>query len=636
MCGISGILHKNNKPVSLEILQKMNRTLAHRGPDDEGYFVKGPVGLAQRRLAIIDLSSGGHQPMTSPDGRFTITFNGEIYNFIELKAGLEKKGVLFSTRSDTEVLLQLYIAEGKSCLSKLNGMFAFCIWDERDKKLFAARDRMGKKPFYYWDTPAHFAFASEPKAFRPHPDFANQLDDGALQHYFQYEYVPAPFSIFKGVKKLPQAHFLEWDGHGITIAPYWNIPLGNPVCEDENSIAPKLLDLLDSAVEARLVSDVPLGVFLSGGIDSSAVVGLMARHHPGKDIKTFSIGFEEKSFDETSYARLVAKKFGTDHHEQILTPHKMIEILPNVLSVLDEPFADYSIIPTYLLSAFTRNHVTVALGGDGGDELFAGYPTFFAGHVAQWFWKLPSALQKIIVGAGNALPVSDKDMSFEFKLKQFLYGASFPPVIRNQVWLGAFHQGEQERLFVGAGLPCPGRGNPAPTNPLDLVVETMRHCPSVHPGERMLYFYQKFYLCDDILVKADRASMAHSLEVRAPFLDVNVVEYASRIPYNLKLKGTKTKYILKKALEKILPSEILYRPKKGFGIPISLWLKTELKQEMLRVLDPQKIRKNGLFNPEFITRLVKDHLDGKKNNRKQLFSLLMFQWWRERYLEFSN
>lgn len=623
MCGIVGILNKDGRPVDRDVLERMTRRLVHRGPDDEGFYLDGPVGLGFRRLSIIDLS-GGHQPMSTPDGRFTTVFNGEIYNFLELRSELEKTGAIFQTRSDTEVLLHLYAREGERCLNRLNGMFAFAIWDRSEKKLFLARDRMGKKPVYVWETPLHFAFASECKAFLEHPQFSRTLDTEALNHFFQFEYVPAPFSIFQNVRKLPQGHCLLLRDGEATTQRYWDVPLIDRQEEiPEPEAACRLFGLIDKAVERRLISDVPLGVLLSGGIDSSAIVAMMARHREGKNIKTFTIGFREKSYDESAYAKVIADRFGTDHHVQELTEEKLLEIIPEVVSFLDEPFADYSIFPTYLLSKFTRQKVTVALGGDGGDELFAGYPTFFADRVARIFSRLPALVQKGVRVLADRLPVSDRDMSLDFMAKIFLAGASFPPVIRNQVWLGAFGPSARRRLFV----------DPPKRDPLALVDEAMRDCPSTNRGDRILYFYQKFYLCDDILVKTDRASMATSLEVRAPLLDVNVVEFAASLPFHYKLKGTQKKYLFKKLLGRLLPKEILDRKKKGFGIPLSAWLRGRLKEKMLETLHPEKIKREGLFDPRFVSQLVQGHLSGKRNNRKPLFALLMFEWWRERFLQ---
>src|SRR3990167_6012531 len=622
MCGISGIIHKNNQPVNQSILEKINRTLTHRGPDDEGYFCEGHLGLAHRRLSIIDLFSG-HQPMSTSNGRYTIVFNGEIYNFLEIRAELQKKGISFQTRSDTEVLLYAYALEGKKCLDRLNGMFAFAIWDKYEKTLFVARDRFGKKPFYYWDTPAHFVFASELKAFLVHPDFKKELNHQALASFFQYDYVPSPLSIFKGVQKLPAGHFLILKNGSFSIQSYWDIPLKqSKISPDWEESKKKLIVLLDEATQKRLVSDVPLGVFLSGGLDSSSIVAMMARHCEGSRIKTFSIGFEEKSFDESEHALLISKTFNTDHHHQVLTPNKMLEILPHIASFMDEPFADYSIIPTYLLSQFTRQKVTVALGGDGSDELFAGYPTFYADKLARIYQKFPHFFKQTLGFFVNHLPVSHRDMSFDFKAKQFLYGANFESVLRNQVWLGSFHFGEQKKLFVESTQL---------KDPLLLVKEVLNRCPSSDALDRILYFYQKFYLTDDILVKTDRASMAASLEVRAPYLDLNLVSFVSSLPPHFKLKGRVTKYILKEALKEILPSQIVFRKKKGFGIPVGLWLKNELKNHLLEILSPERIKRDGIFNPAVVQSMIKEHLEGRANHRKKLFSLLTFHWWNDNF-----
>ncbi len=622
MCGITGLIHFDAKSIKDGIIESMNRAISHRGPDDEGYYKAPGVALGHRRLSIIDLS-GGHQPMTTPDARYTIVFNGEIYNYRELKKEIENDGHVFLTHSDTEVLLQLFVREGLECVKKLNGMFAFAVWDARERVLHAARDRMGKKPFYYWAFPGGIAFASELKAIIKHPDFNKRISREALWHYFQYEYVPAPYSIFEGIKKLPQAHTISMSIAGVSIKPYWDIPLGSKLGLSEDELCEKLVGILDRSVERRLMSDVPLGVFLSGGIDSSAVVAMMARHREGRNIKTFSIGFEEQSYDETPYADLIAKTFVTDHRKETLSAKRMLEILPDVLNSLDEPFADYSILPTYLLSAFTRKHVTVALGGDGGDELFAGYPTFLADRYADYL--KPQSLIPWFEKMASLLPASDKDMSFEFKLKQFLYGASSDPVLRNQVWLGAFKQQELMSLFSGDVRHLP--------DPLDLVRQKLLSRHNESRGDQIGYFYQKFYLCDDILVKTDRASMANSLEVRAPFLDTEMVEFAAQVPFEFKLKGKETKYLLKKALQGIVPDDILYRPKKGFGIPLAAWLKKDLKAEVERVLEPNKIGREGLFNPKEVSRIVAEHMAGKRNNRKQIFTLLMFEWWRERYFD---
>jgi len=626
MCGIAGIISTREPVIDRKVLKDMSDAIISRGPDDEGFYFDSHVGLAHRRLSIIDLESG-HQPMTTGDGRYTIIFNGEIYNFLEIRKRLIKDGVVFKTNSDTEVLLELFARQGKSCLKELNGMFAFAIWDKTNQQLFAARDRMGKKPFYYALIQNTFIFASEIKALLKHPLIHKRINSQGLHHFFTYEYVPAPYSIIEGVAKLPQAHCLSLDSGQLQIERYWNHSFDMPCDDDEQMATNKLVDLLDQAVQYRLIADVPVGVFLSGGIDSSTIVAMIARHKPGKDIKTFSINFKESSYDESLYSSTVAKKFKTDHYQETLTASTMLDIFPEVTSYMDEPFADGSILPTYLLSRFTRKYVTVALGGDGADELFAGYPTFFANRVAHIYQKFPSLFRKAAHGMAKLLPTSDKNMSLDFKARQFLSGADYEGILKNQMWLAACNLEEQKQLFHPNFY-----AKVRETDPLDLVRKEMSLCDSKMTGDQLLYFYQKFYLCDDILVKTDRASMAHSLEVRAPFLDPKVVEYVTSLPYSYKLKGVTTKYILKKAVNRMLPAMITQRSKKGFGIPIAGWLKKELKPMMLDSLNKRRIETDGIFNWDFVNRLMQQHLQGKRNNRKQLFALLMLHFWMDRYL----
>lgn len=626
MCGISGIVSAKDPAIPREVLKGMNDTLSRRGPDAEGFFFSDHVGLGHRRLSIIDLESGA-QPMTSVNGRYTIVFNGEIYNFLELRPALEKAGVRLRTHSDTEVLLELFALEGPACLGKLNGMFAFAVWDAKEKKLFAARDRMGKKPFYHALIGDHFIFGSELKAITKFPGLPKRMNPAALHHYLTYEYVPAPFAMIEGVNKLKQAHWLTFQNGRVETGRYWNQPLGEKIDDDEKTASRKLLELLEKAVSYRMIADVPLGVFLSGGVDSSAVVALMARQRPGKDIKTFSINFKEASYDESLYSETVAKKFGTDHRSETLTAATMADILPEVMDYLDEPFADGSVLPTYLLSRFTRKHVTVALGGDGADELFAGYPTFVASRVAGLYRKMPRFVRGAVKALSGLLPASDKNMSFDFKLRQFLKGAELPGVEKNQVWLSAVPPEEQDKLYSEDFGSLTAR-----LDPLELVREEMKNCPSKDPGDELLYFYQKFYMCDDILFKVDRASMANSLEVRAPFLDKDVVDYVSRLPYSYKLKGVTTKYLLKKTFNRILPAMITQRGKKGFGIPIAGWLKEELKPLLLDVLNEKRVRRDGYFRWESVKFLIDSHLSGKVNQRKPLFALLMLHGWMDRHL----
>jgi asparagine synthase (glutamine-hydrolysing) len=628
MCGITGIADLSG-PVRPEILKRATDTLRHRGPDDESYYIPEPkaggaaVGFGFRRLSIIDLS-GGRQPMSNEDGSVWIICNGEIYNHPELRRELEAKGHTFRTHSDIESLLHLYEEFGPDCVTKVNGMFAFAIWDAKNQTLLLARDRLGKKPLYYRATPARLIFGSEVKAVLMHPGCPRELDAANLSKYLAYEYVPSPHCIFKGINKLPAGHWLTWKNGETRLHRYWDIRF--PKEKDdrpEAEIAAELEERLKAAVRRRLISDVPLGVFLSGGIDSSSVVAMMAELMPPSQIKTFAIGFEEKSFDESAHARQVAKFFGTDHREQILQSRALLDMLPEVASFLDEPLADASIIPTYLLSKFTRQHVTVALGGDGGDELFAGYPTFQAHHLAGYY-KVPRAIhERVIRPLAELLPVSGDNLSFDFKVKRFLRGIGPRAEIRDQIWMGAFTPAEQRALL---------QGDAPVVDAYDDIRAAERRCRSASRMERLIYLYCKFYLQDCILTKVDRASMACSLEVRAPFLDYTFVEFVNSIPFDLKLKGLTGKYILKKAMRHKLPPEILGRRKKGFGIPVAKWFRNELRGLMLDSLSEARIRQQGIFNPAEVTRLVNDHLRGAKDNRKQLWTLFIFQLWFEHHL----
>jgi asparagine synthase (glutamine-hydrolysing) len=627
MCGITGILDASG-PVDREALRRMANALRHRGPDDESYYFSEDragqvsVGFGFRRLSIIDLS-GGRQPMSNEDGTLWLVCNGELYNYPSLRPALEAKGHRFHTHCDVEVLLHLYEEAGPECVTQVNGMFAAAIWDTRRQTLFLARDRLGKKPLYYRDTPTQMLFGSEVKALLQHPACPRELEPRSLSKYLAYEYVPSPHCIFKGIQKLPAGHTLTWQPGQTRRRQYWDLKFApSPAPRSEDQVAEELRDRLKEAVRLRLISDVPLGVFLSGGIDSSTVVALMAELRPAAQIRTFAIGFEDSSFDESMYARQVAAFFGTDHREDILQPRALLDMLPEVAAFLDEPFADASIIPTYLLSRFTRRHVTVALGGDGGDELFAGYPTFPAQRAAR-FYRVPQALhERIIRPLAELLPVSHDNFSLDFKVKRFLRGAACRPEIRDQVWIGSFTPAEQQRLLADASA----------IDQYEDVLEAEKLCPSRNTLERLTYLYCKFYLQEDILAKVDRASMACGLEARAPFLDYTFVEFANAIPFDLKLKGLKTKYILKRAMAGKLPPDILARGKKGFGIPVAKWFRSELRETLLDMLSEQRIRQQGLFDHREIARLLDEHLRGSKDHRKQLWTLFMFQLWFDKYM----
>lgn len=610
----------------------MCTALAHRGPDDSGVHLGRSVVLGHRRLSIID-PAGGCQPILNEDDTIAVVVNGEIYNYRELTKELKGLGHRFSTRSDSEALVHAYEEWGAACLDRIDGMFAFAVYDALGEVLLLARDRMGKKPLYYTVVNGTIVFASEIKALVEHPGVRPELDPVSLAKYLAYEYVPTPKSILKGVNKLPGGTALFFDLRRRTwkIRRYWDCMYASSKAgagvprRDVEACAEGVARRLEAAVKRRLMSDVPLGVYLSGGIDSSAIVYFMSRLvDPGR-IKTFSIGFEEASFDESRYARQVAGHFGTDHHEEILKPSTLLEILPRIVSILDEPFADASIVPTFLLSQFTRQSVTVALGGDGGDELFAGYPTFQAHRVVGGV-VIPAAITGSLQRLANLLPVSTENISFDFKVKQFLMGLPYEPEIRNQVWLGSFTPDMLKMLLkreVVDSIPVEEL-----YGEIAFYLEDVGDCSL---WDRLAHLYARMYLQDDILVKTDRASMANGLEVRAPFLDRELVEFVHRISHGLKLKGFTTKYILKRAMRGKLPSSIIKRPKKGFGIPVAKWLKKELKDEMLDTFAADVIREQGLFEQAEIDRLVHEHLSGRKDNHKLLWTLFMFQKWCEQW-----
>ncbi|MBU0877986.1 MAG: asparagine synthase (glutamine-hydrolyzing) [Candidatus Omnitrophica bacterium] len=637
MCGIIGFVINDsqlNKKEAENILFEMCQPIRHRGPDDQGVYCAGfdnqsrvpKVGLGHVRLSIIDLSPAGHQPMSNEDGSIWLSYNGEIYNFLELRECLVRKGHIFRSRTDSEVIIHSYEQWGMEFVNKLNGMFAFALWDGKQGILILIRDRMGQKPLYYSIADGNIIFASEPKAILKFPNFVKEIDPTSLKKYFLYEYVPSPHTIYKNIQKLEAGSVLIWKNKNICIRKYWNISFAK--INDSNNIT-TLKNLLKDSVKKRLISDVPLGVFLSGGIDSSSIVASMVRMMPHQDIKTFSIGFKEASFDESYYARKVARHFGTDHCGEVLNPKAMLEILPEVISNLDEPFADASIIPTYLLSKFTKEHVSVALSGDGADELFAGYPTFPAHRLARIYEKIPLFCKKnIIEKIIYSLPVSFNNLSFDFKLKQFLKGMPYNPEIRNQIWLGSFSPQEQNNLFRKDLM-----GEVKDSSIFQDIYTSLKDCDARNYLELIIYLYCKFYLQDDILTKTDRASMAHSLEVRAPFLDYRFLEYTFSLPAHLKLRGFTTKYILKKMMKKDLPAGIVNRAKKGFGVPIAKWIKKDIKDLISDELAYEKIKKENLLNPDYIQQLLKEHFKGTKDNRKQLWTLLMFELWYDKWLK---
>ncbi len=548
----------------------MTDAIRHRGPDAEGHWIEQDAGvfLGHRRLSIVDLS-GGAQPMWTADGEIGVVFNGEIYNHAELRAELKTRGCQFVTdHSDTEVLLHGYREWGDSFVERLNGMWAFVIYDRAKKRLFGSRDRFGKKPLCYFHEGDTFAWASELPSLLQHPRCPRDLSTLALKKYFAYAYIPAPRSIYERVWKLPGGHSFSYDlaRRELKTWRYWEFVLQSDARPaDVDSLCEELRATLERAVQRRLMSDVPLGVFLSGGIDSSAVAALAAKHVPAGQLNTFAIGFNEPSFDESVHARFVAERLGTRHREEILDLDKSVALLPEIIGKLDEPLGDGSLLPTYLLSRFTRQHVTVALGGDGGDELFAGYDPFRALQKAAAYAKwVPRPIHEAIRLVAARLPVSHQNLSLDFKIKRTLMGLSYPPSLWNAVWMSALEPRDLAQLFRE---PCDQE------EIYSEAIEAWDRCAQPNLVDRALQFWTNIYLQDGILAKVDRASMMNSLEARSPFLDIEVVDLARRIPWQLKLHHGQTKYILKKALAPVLPREIIARKKKGFGMPIGRWLR---------------------------------------------------------------
>jgi asparagine synthase (glutamine-hydrolysing) len=644
MCGITGWINLNTTESNAgaeAILHSMCETIVHRGPDSEGLWIDDQAALGMRRLSIIDLKTGD-QPVFNCDRSVIVMMNGELYNYREVRADLEKRGHKFTTHSDTEILPHLYEEYGEALIDHVNGMYAFSLWDTRRKKLIIARDRFGEKPLYYGVFEDKLIWASEPKALLAHPSVKPELDLNALRHYVSFDYVPAPMSIYKGVHKLPAAHMMVVEKGEIRTRRYWDLKWGQDSIgangsvdaksqsrKEEGSLdnkANELRDLLSDAVRMRLVSDVPLGILLSGGIDSSTVAAF-ATQHATERVKTFSIGFEEDSFDESKYARQVAKHLNTEHYEDKLSATTAGDLISEIGTWLDEPMSDGSLIPTYLLARFVRKHVTVALGGDGGDELFAGYPMYYAHGVAAKYNAIPAFIRSgLIEPVVNALPVSTNNLSFDYKAKRFVRAAKFDDVARHHSWFGSFSTDQHEKLFTRDVLD---------TTDADIyrgVRDLVGASDAKDVIERMQYADINFYLAEDILTKVDRAAMAVSLETRAPFLDPRIGQFAASIPVEYKLKGKSGKVILKEAMKDLLPQNILNRPKKGFGIPIAEWLKGRLNSLMHEMLSPERLRSQGLFDVEYVEKLIREHESGAASHHKELWTLLVFQLWFDRFL----
>jgi asparagine synthase (glutamine-hydrolysing) len=629
MCGIAGKLYRDStRAVEPEVLERMGAVLAHRGPDDAGCFRQGSVGLVHRRLSIIDLSPAGHQPMANEDESCWIVFNGEIYNFQALREDLVRRGHRFRSGTDTEVVLHLYEEQGDGCVEALRGMFAFAIWDARRRQLLLARDRLGKKPLaYQWDGEA-FRFASEVKAIFQDPALTPRPDAAALSRYLTFGYVPGPDSAFQGIRHLPPAHVLLWRDGRAELRRYWRLRRAPRRGRPEAAWCEELLARLEEAVRIRLVSEVPLGAFLSGGIDSSAVVAMMCR--AAGRVQTFSIGFGEAEYDELRYARLVAERFGTAHHELRVRPDAAA-ILPALAWHYDEPFADSSAVPTYYVARLTRRHVTVALNGDGGDESFGGYERYAA-------LRLAAALDRYAGGAaargalraGLALwPRRGRRGGLLARSRRFLEGAAEEPGRRYGRWMAQFLGAEKTRLCTPEFLAAAGGAG----DDLDPILAAFREDGAADPVDAAMAADVALYLPDDLLVKADIASMANSLEARSPFLDHPLMEFAATLPADLEVRGRATKLLLKRALRDLLPAPVLERPKRGFGVPIDHWLRGEMRALVRETLLSAQAVGRGYLRRDAVERLLDEHGRGAANWHPQLWTLLMLELWHRTHVD---
>jgi asparagine synthase (glutamine-hydrolysing) len=630
MCGIAGWanLDSSTPPMFGDevVLNSMCNRMWHRGPDSEGLWLGQGVALGMRRLAIIDLATG-EQPVWNEERTVAVVMNGELYNFREIRRHLESLGHKFNSQTDTEILPHLYEEFGEAMVEKLNGMFAFALWDLKKKKLLIARDRFGEKPLYYGIFDDKLIFASEPKVLLEHPAVKAEINLEALRQYLSFDYVPAPHSIYQGISKLPSAHLLTMENGQLKTRRYWNLNFEKS--EEKISLrdaSQQLGELLADSVRMRLVSDVPLGILLSGGVDSSTVAAFATQFSREK-VKTFSIGFEEDSYDESRYSREVANYLGTEHYEDKLSVETAAELISGIGKWLDEPLSDNSLLPTFLLSRFVRQHVTVALGGDGGDEIFAGYPMYYGHKMARVYDQLPRFLRNgMIAPVVNSLPVSTKNLSFDYKAKRFVAASKYDAVTRHHSWFGSFSLDEQKELLTDRVKDS------AQSDVYRDAKKLLKICEATEQIEQMQFLDMNFYLAEDILTKVDRASMAVSLEVRAPFLDHRVAEFAATLPLEYKLNGSTGKYILKKTIENLLPKSVTKRPKKGFGIPIAAWLKGRLNPLAHELLAPERLKKQDLFNADFVQILLREHEQSVANHHKQLWTLLVFQLWYDNFL----
>jgi asparagine synthase (glutamine-hydrolysing) len=633
MCGICGIMPLGPSDGGWRngLIDRMTETLVHRGPNDRGTWCDNRIGLGHRRLSVIDLSEAGRQPMGNEDGSIQIVYNGEVYNFRELKKkhALGERGHIFRSRTDTEVLIHLYETVGlEKMLPELNGMFAFAIWDAKKETLYLARDRYGVKPLFYQQDDRFFRFGSEIKAIIADERVARKPSFQALHDFLSFDYVPGRQTAFEAIYELPPGHWLCIDTAGnITIEPYCDLSFREDDSIDESSAIARARELLLQSVERQLVADVPVGVLLSGGMDSSTLVALMQRC-VSEPVHTYSVGFEDPSFNELPYARTVAQKFNTVHREVIITPDLVRSLVPKYLTYIDEPYADGSAIPTYYVCQLAKDDVVVVLSGEGGDEIFAGYETYAAYKVSRRFRRVPRWLRSnLIAPLVNFLPVSDKKLSLEFKLKRFLAGQDLPPAQAHFWWRVVLTEAQKLSLYTPHVLE-----QIAPQASDRHFIERYEQSAAKDLLSRLFEIDCSVFLPDDLMVKNDRMSMAHSLEARVPLTDLELTNYMSAVPSGLKLRSLRKKHIMRRAMEGILPAEILDKKKVGLEMPYSRWFKHELKDLLATYLGPERITDTGLFRVEAVQMLVSDHLAGRVDHGRALWGLLNYMMWLELYV----
>lgn len=626
MCGIAGVVNTSpGMPADRDLLTRMTESIRHRGPDDGGTWTEGPVGLGSRRLAVIDLSPNGHQPMTNEDGSLVIVFNGEIYNFQSLRSDLQARGHQFRSETDTETILHAYEEHGVDCLTLLRGMFAFAIWDRRRNSLFIGRDRVGKKPLYYRAGRDGFAFASEPKALLQDRSFTPVADPCAIDAFMTFGCVPGEMSAFSGLSRLLPGHWLRLEEGRLTIEPYWKLRYMPKRTIREHEALEEATHLLSEAVRLRMISDVPIGAHLSGGIDSSFVVGMMSRHS-SRPVRTFSIGFDDSEYSELAYAREVAALFRTEHHELVVKPDA-VSILPKMVWHYNEPFADSSALPSFYLCEMTRASVTVALNGDGGDETFLGYDRYRAMVLSQLWTAVPPPARAVVAHIARGMKPGSQKSTGE-RLRRFAAGLDQNASRRYASWMTLFDLDAKDALYSPEFRSALRQSEPARavTCPFD--------CSDAgNVAEKAAYADSKMYLPDDLLVKMDIASMAHSLEVRSPLLDHVVVEFAALLPVELKLRGSIQKYLLRRLMAREFPVHLLHRKKMGFAVPLDRWFRGELRDMTADILLDARARQRGYFKPETVSRLLDEHVRGIARHHTKLWALLTLELWHRTFID---